>query len=176
MSLTVLSFILTYRTRHAIESRAFVSIKLPDKRTRRRARPSRRYASSRSPRYRWRLSIPPFRCLHRNYRLSGAKSPLHVTPRCTRIIFSIRHYRYYIRLPLPLTFSTVNIIHFSASSTCLLNRSAKPIGENVFYYAYITSTLVQRMIIIHSERQKRRTHDSRIAETRVRRVTHGDYV
>jgi len=61
------SFVLTYRTRHAIESRAFVSIKLPDKRTRHRVHsllPSR-YASSRSPRYRWRLSILPFRCLHK---------------------------------------------------------------------------------------------------------------
>lgn len=120
VSLAVLSFVLTYRTRHAIESRAFVSIKLRDKRTRRRVHPSRppRYAPSRSPRYRWRLSILPFHCLHRIIaflvpsflprQIFGAKfltrdftlhanyfqhSALRIL--CRRVTFDISHCKYY---------------------------------------------------------------------------------
>jgi len=54
-------------------------------------------------------------------------------------VFSITN----IIVTLPLIFHTVNIINLSASRPRLLNRSAKPIRENVFYnYARYTTEYV----------------------------------
>lgn len=85
-SLTVLSFVLTYRTRHAIESlsrllalncqiNARVAESAPRLPPQPAAPRSPRYASSRSPRYRWRLSIPPFHCLNRIIAFSRPAPP-----------------------------------------------------------------------------------------------------